>query len=516
MTKLQFRLGIVSLLAPLMVLACGGLIAWIARSSLPEWSLWLMLTVFTLATALLTQWFARNLRHDLRDTAQNADRIGRGDANANIPFLERPIELTALSISLQRLVGSMRNRQTELEALNTVLDEGLRERTQDITAIVDIGQRLGAMQDLRSLSEDILGELQHTMDYRSASIWLREQKRVVLAGFRAPGIETPSDVLGLPLSGQEAKMYSSLEQHRQPMTVNDSKRSFFDWLWAQLVQHPTTRLYENSKAWMMLPLVVHDNLIGALRVDHIEQNFFTPERERLLIAVTSQIALAVGHAQLLAQAEQVAVIAERNRIARELHDAVSQTLFAANIVAGTIFKTFERDPDAARAQLEDLQQLNRGALAELRMLLFELRPDALEHAKLGELLRHLVDSGEGHGMMSVRLNLEQEPTLPGPAKVELYRIAQEAFNNISKHSRAKHVVVTLRGNHESCELRIDDDGEGFDPNQAKTGHFGLENMHARAREIGAVTRINSSTGQGTSVQVIWPDEDGKRNAWTST
>jgi signal transduction histidine kinase len=368
---------------------------------------------------------------------------------------------------------------------------------------------------LQSLSDEILGELQKTIFYRSASIWLREQNRVVLAGFRAPGIDTPPDVLGLPLSGQEAKIYAALEKKREAMIVNDSKRSFFDWLWAQLVQHPTSKLYENSRSWMMLPLVVHDQLIGALRVDHVETNYFTPERERLLIAVTSQIALAVGHAQLLAQAEQVAVIAERNRIARDLHDAVSQTLFAANIVAGTIFKTFERDPDAARAQLEDLQQLNRGALAELRMLLFELRPDALEHAKLGELLRHLVDSSEGRGQMSVRLNLEQEPTLPGATKVELYRIAQEAFNNISKHSQAKHVTITLRGDQESCELRIEDDGQGFDPSKPKGGHFGLENMQSRARDIGAVTKINSGSGQGTSVQVIWPDEDGKRNTWTT-
>jgi signal transduction histidine kinase len=515
MTKLQFRLGIVSLLAPAMVLACGGLIAWIARGEWPAWALWFTLTAFTVLSGLAVHWFVRNLEHDLRETAQNADRIGRGDANSNIPFLERPIELTALSVSLQRMVGSMRQRQTELEVLNNVLDEGLRERTQDITAIVDIGHRLGTMQDLRSLSEDILGELQKTLDYRSASIWLREQNRVVLAGFRAPGIETPSDVLGLPLSGQEAKMYAALEKKRQAMTVNDSKRSFFDWLWAQVVQHPTTRLYENSKSWMMLPLVVHDQLIGALRVDHIQAHYFSPERERLLNAVTNQIALAVGHAQLLAQAEQVAVIAERNRIARDLHDAVSQTLFAANIVAGTVFKTFERDPEAARAQLEDLQQLNRGALAELRMLLFELRPDALEHAKLGELLRHLVDSGEGRGQMRVSLNLEQEPNLPGPAKVELYRIAQEAFNNISKHSHAKHVIITLRGTNESCELLINDDGQGFDPNKTPGGHFGLENMHSRARDIGAVTTINSSTGQGTSVQVIWPVEDGKRNTWTT-
>jgi signal transduction histidine kinase len=513
MTKMQFRLGIIPLLTPLLVVACGGLIIWAMRTALPDWSVWLVLTGFTILTGLITQWFVQNLVRDLRETAQNADRIGRGDTNANLPFLERPNELTSLSVSLQRMVSSMRGRQTELEALNTVLDEGLRERTQDLTAIVDIGQRLGTMLDLRSLSDDILGELHNAMDYRSASIWLREKNRVVLAGFRAEGITTPSDVLGLPLSGQEAKMYSILERNREAMTVNDSKRSFFDWLWAQLVQHPTTRLYENSKSWMMLPLVVHDELIGALRVDHVEQHFFTPERERLLVAVTSQIALAVGHAQLLAQAEQVAVIAERNRIARDLHDAVSQTLFAANIVAGTVFKTFERDPEAARAQLEDLQQLNRGALAELRMLLFELRPDALEQAKLGELLRHLVDSSEGRGEMSVKLNLEQEPDLPGPTKVELYRIAQEAFNNISKHSQAKHVTITLRGDHESCEMRIDDDGQGFDSSQHKGGHFGLENMHARAREIGAITKINSTTGQGTSVQVIWPDEEGKRNPW---
>ena len=91
MTKLQFRLGIVSLLAPAMVLACGGLIAWIARGEWPAWALWLTLTAFTVLSGVIVQWFVRNLERDLRETAQNADRIGRGDANSNIPFLERPI-----------------------------------------------------------------------------------------------------------------------------------------------------------------------------------------------------------------------------------------------------------------------------------------------------------------------------------------------------------------------------------------------------------------------------------------
>ena len=196
------------------------------------------------------------------------------------------------------------------------------------------------------------------------------------------------------------------------------------------------------------------------------------------------------HAQLLAQQKDQAVVAERNRIARDLHDAVSQTLFAANVIAGTLGRLASRlaEGDAAAAvlqqQAEALERLNKGALAEMRLLMFELRPDALQHLPLAELLQHAIDALASRGTIEVSQRLARDDRLPGASRVHIYRIAQEALSNIGRHSGASHAVVEwiVPEHGAGGRLRIADDGHGFDPGASPPGHFGLGNMAERAAE----------------------------------
>jgi signal transduction histidine kinase len=246
--------------------------------------------------------------------------------------------------------------------------------------------------------------------------------------------------------------------------------------------------------------------MGVLRVDHDEPEYFTPERARLLLAVGSQTALAIRHAQLLAQEREVAVVAERNRIARELHDAVSQTLFAANVLAGTLVRTAGRGAEAdtalLQAQAKALEQLNRGALAEMRMLMFELRPDAFEGTTLAELLKHQLEALECRGDIEVVQSLSSADHLDAATRIQLYRIAQEALTNVARHAHARHVTVEWRALPEGGgRLRIADDGAGFDPDAEVPGHFGLGNMRSRAAEIGAALSLNTAPGAGCEIIV---------------
>jgi signal transduction histidine kinase len=226
------------------------------------------------------------------------------------------------------------------------------------------------------------------------------------------------------------------------------------------------------------------------------------------------------------QALKTAVTAERNRLARDLHDAVTQTLFSASLIADVLPRIWARHPAEGERRLDELRQLTRGALAEMRTLLLELRPTALIEVELGDLLRQLAEAITGRTRVPVTLTVEGQYPLTPDVRVALYRIAQEALNNVAKHSGASQAAISLRysgmneqggGSAEgpgsdmppglSVELRISDDGRGVNLAQVSPQSLGLSIMRERAEAISATLTIESEIGRGTQVVVIWKDEE---------
>ncbi len=194
---------------------------------------------------------------------------------------------------------------------------------------------------------------------------------------------------------------------------------------------------------------------------------------------------------------------ERNRLARDLHDAVSQTLFSASLIAEVLPRLWERSPEEGRKRLEEVRQLTRGALAEMRTLLLELRPASLVEAELPHLLHQLGESINGHARVPVTVCVEGECAFPTEVKVALYRIAQEALNNVAKHSGATEARVDLLSESGKVNLKITDDGRGFDVAGVPPDSLGLGIMRERAGGIGASLSVQSRVGRGTQVMVVW-------------
>jgi PAS domain S-box-containing protein len=202
---------------------------------------------------------------------------------------------------------------------------------------------------------------------------------------------------------------------------------------------------------------------------------------------------------------------ERNRLARDLHDAVSQTLFSTSIIADVLPSIWDRDVDEGKRRLEEIRQLTRGALAEMRTLLLELRPGALADADISELLKQLGESITGRTRIPVSVNIEGK--CPGPAdfKTSIYRIAQEALNNVAKHSHATQASVSLLCQDNGIKLIIEDNGRGFDVAAKSNASLGMGIMRERAADIKADLEILSAPGKGTAVEVVWRKKPGRKN-----
>jgi PAS domain S-box-containing protein len=209
------------------------------------------------------------------------------------------------------------------------------------------------------------------------------------------------------------------------------------------------------------------------------------------------------------QLKEKTAMEERGRLARDLHDAVSQTLFSASLIADVLPRLWEKDREEGLRRLEEVRQLTRGSLAEMRTLLFELRPAALADAGLGDLLRQLAEAVNGRARVPVAVEVDESCEIPTDTKIALYRIAQEALNNVAKHSGATRAQVTLHCLPGQVTLHIIDNGHGFDMTQAPQGGFGLGNMKERANQIGAALKIESKVNEGTEVTVTWNKPAGE-------
>jgi signal transduction histidine kinase len=221
--------------------------------------------------------------------------------------------------------------------------------------------------------------------------------------------------------------------------------------------------------------------------------------------------------EALRQSEmEKAVAAERSRLARELHDAVTQTLFSVSLLAEALPTSWENDPEEGRQLLREIRQLSRGALAEMRTLLHELRPATIAETALSELLRQLAEALTGREGIPVGLQINCQCNLNDDLHVALYRIAQESLNNIVKHARATEVSLRLDCSKCKAEgdatpvagkitLTVEDDGRGFDLGESMAEGMGLGIMRERAASVGAALQITSQPGDGTKIEVVWED-----------
>lgn len=261
------------------------------------------------------------------------------------------------------------------------------------------------------------------------------------------------------------------------------------------------------RAYLAAPICYRDEVIGFLNLDSCTVNHFTPTHVERLRVFIDQASIALHNAQLFHKAKTLAAMEARQRLARDLHDSVTQTLFAVTVTTQAILKQWKLDAYSVGESLEELQDLTQGALAEIRTLLLELRPSALLEADLGDLLRQLCTTSKGRSRLRVTFHSRGKADTTPDVHVTFFRIAQESLNNIIKHSRAKHADVRLIRQMGQVELVIVDDGMGFDTQSTKPSHMGIKIMQERAQDANIALTITSVPKSGTTIRAFWINKE---------
>jgi signal transduction histidine kinase len=283
----------------------------------------------------------------------------------------------------------------------------------------------------------------------------------------------------------------------EPIRLRDIKShpDFRGW-WPD--RHPKMR------SFLGVPLLSKGRIIGAFYLaGKIGAREFSQTDQKLVELLAAHAAIAVENAELLERSRELTVMEERNRLARELHDSVSQTLFSAVFTAEAATELLQRDPHLARAEVEKLQELAKDAVREMRSLVFELRPAEIELDGLVPTLRKHVDVLRRVYGTDIDFSVEGERRLNVGAERELFRIAQEAVGNALKHSGGSRIAVDVRMRDSVVALSVADDGVGFDPSSPKVRgrHLGLTSMQERAELLGSDLHIESVPGAGARVSV---------------
>jgi signal transduction histidine kinase len=262
--------------------------------------------------------------------------------------------------------------------------------------------------------------------------------------------------------------------------------------------HPTMR------SFLGVPIVARGGIIGAFYLtDKVGADAFDARDQELIEMLAAHAAIAIENARLWERSRELSVVEERNRVARELHDSVTQNLFGVVLAAEAAATLLDRDPEEARQQLARVQELARAGMEELRSLIFELRPAALADEGLAATLRKHLAVLRRVYHQDIALQVAAAPRPGGANDGDVFRIAQEAVHNAVRHAEAAHIRVGLDGRNGHLVLTVDDDGVGFDPDEAamRARRLGLTSMEERAKALGGVLTIDSRPGAGTKVRL---------------
>jgi PAS domain S-box-containing protein len=402
-------------------------------------------------------------------------------------------------------LGVIRDITEQVQA-QQLLEQRVEERTQELSSLLEISHTVASTLQLKPLLGLILDQLKTVVDYTGSSILAVEGEELVFLDSRSPTPEEQLMKLRFPL--KNLRLIWKTITSRESIIIQDVRE---DMPLARAFRVAMGELGETTfhyvRACMFVPLMLREQVIGMLTLTSSEAQSFTQHHATLALAIANQAAIAIENARLYEQAQELAAVEERQRLARELHDSVSQALYGISLGVHTARMQLDRDPQELAESLDYVLELAEAALIEMRALIFELRPESLETEGLVTALSKQAAALQARQNIAVHTELCAEPELLLKVKQDLYRVAQEALHNTVKHARASKIDLRLHQAGKALILEVCDNGRGFDPTASFPGHLGLHSMQERVRSLGGELQIESTPGQGTCIRAEVPGRE---------
>jgi signal transduction histidine kinase len=406
-------------------------------------------------------------------------------------------ELAEYQRHLEALVG---RRTADLTNAN----KELRLRLEWMSAIVLVTEIMARSSDFAQIYDKIIAIINRLFAVRDSFITeLEDGTRQLKILAHSCASETHLDLIGSLTNPPEGILLDSGLEHGKLVFVAKDELNAMDGPIGEHIRNAEVQ------GIALVPLQLREQVFGFLGLELQEQGrTITPEESSLLSIFSIDIANLIQYSRLFEQTRALITAEERNRLARDLHDSVTQTLFTASVLAEATPRIWDKDPRIARQNMEKLSLLIRGALAEMRSMLIELRSEELVDQSLDHLLITLVEAARVRTQAVISVSMIDITDLPKNVTLAFYRIGREALNNAIIHASATRINVSLLAEPGQVKLSIQDNGCGFDPRVVSEGHLGIRIMLERARGIGGDMQIHSQPGHGTEIDINWSSKTG--------
>jgi nitrate/nitrite-specific signal transduction histidine kinase len=450
--------------------------------------------VAVLLAGTVSMLLARSIVVPLGELARTAQRVAEGDFGHSSEVV-RPDEIGALAQAYNTMTARLRE-------LIATLEERVRERTEDLQSralqletSARVSREITSILDVDQLLKQVVEVIKAAFGYYHVRIFLMDEEAngLVLGAGTGQAVEHWTDE-GTHLTVESSGLNGQVAQTGEPLIAGEVH---LEPGYLQVGVLPLTG------SQLVVPLRIGRRVIGTLDVQSTELNAFAQEDVRLIQSLADQVAVAIENARLYERSQSLAVLEERQRLARELHDSLTQALYSTSLFAEAARREMNAgDPELVHDYLDQLTETAQQALKQMRLLVYELRPAALDREGLVGALSERLRLVERRLGIETHLGLDGEIELAPHEEEALYRIAEEALNNALKHADASSVSVLLEVVGHGLRLAVTDDGRGFDPHGAHDGGgMGLSTMRERAQGVGAELSIVSSPGRGTTVRV---------------
>jgi len=452
-------------------------------------SLLILLALGIVLPALVVAWGVRRITQPIRELSQAAQDVAKGNFGQTIT--------THTGDEIEELADQFNLMSSQLQASYAQLENQVAARTKELAVLNAIAATVNQSHDLEHILNDALDECLQVMSLDSGGIYLLDEAAQVLTlvaqrGFK-PHFKNEIDKLevGEGFSGQVIR-------NGQPLIIRDVSKD--PRLTRMIVRN------EGLRSLAVVPVSSKGKIMGTLfTVSHNDREFSGQDLQ-LLTSIALQIGVAVENAQLFKQTRQIAILDERNRLARDLHDSVTQSIYSLTLFSEAGQRMIKKgDFVQVEENQTRLGKIAQQALQEMRLLVYELRPQILVEEGLSGALEHRLAAVERRAGITARLHLSQEIDLPHLIEEEIYHLSMEALNNTLKHASATEVVLSMYSENDILILKIEDNGRGFDPEIAKEqGGMGISSMFERAEKIGGSLSIQSEPKAGTVISVKIP------------